>query len=169
MHTDQKQRRSTLKIMIKCLSSWDPMLVLLYWEDSLPRLHTDLLCTGMVKVTVTQSYPTLCDPVDCNPPGSSIHGILQGRTLEWVAIPFSRGSSQPTQGSNPGLLHCEQILYHLSHQGSRLVCFFVFALKPWRNGTLTCLKSFILTRYNIVLKTPASPKQLLTVIWEVGV
>ena len=38
--------------------------------------------------------PTLCDPVDCSLPGSSIHGILQARILEWVAIPFSRGSSQ---------------------------------------------------------------------------
>ena len=34
-------------------------------------------------------------PLDCNPPGSSVHGILQARRLEWVAIPFSRGSSQP--------------------------------------------------------------------------
>ena len=44
---------------------------------------------------VAQSCPTLCDPVDCSPPGSSIHGILQARILEWVAIFFSRGSSQP--------------------------------------------------------------------------
>ena len=44
-----------------------------------------------VKVLVTQSCPTLCDPVD--PTGFSIHGILQTRILEWVAIPFSRGSS----------------------------------------------------------------------------
>ena len=40
-----------------------------------------------------QSCPTLCDPVDCSPPGSSIHGILQARIMEWVAISFSRGSS----------------------------------------------------------------------------
>ena len=44
---------------------------------------------------VAQSWPTLCDPMDCSPPGSSIHGILSARVLEWVAIPFSRGSSQP--------------------------------------------------------------------------
>ena len=44
---------------------------------------------------VTQSCPTLCDPVDCSLPGSSVHGILQARILEWVAIAFSRGSSQP--------------------------------------------------------------------------
>ena len=38
---------------------------------------------------------TLCDPMDCSPPGSSVHGILQARILEWVAIPFSRESSSP--------------------------------------------------------------------------
>ena len=44
---------------------------------------------------VAQSCPTLCDPVDCSPPGSSVHGVLQARILEWVAISFSRGSSRP--------------------------------------------------------------------------
>ena len=44
---------------------------------------------------VTQLCPTLCDPVDCSPLGSSVHGILQARILEWVAISFSRGSSPP--------------------------------------------------------------------------
>ena len=46
-----------------------------------------------VKVLVVQSCPTLCKLGDCSPPGSSVHGILQSRILEWVAIPFSRGSS----------------------------------------------------------------------------
>ena len=41
-----------------------------------------------------QSYPTLCNPTDCSLAGSSVHGILQARKFEWVAIPFSRGSSQ---------------------------------------------------------------------------
>ena len=45
---------------------------------------------------VARSRPTLCDPADCGPPGSSIHGILQSRTLEWVAVSSSRGTSQPT-------------------------------------------------------------------------
>ena len=48
-----------------------------------------------VLVLVTQPCPTLCDPMDRSPPGSSVHGILQARILEWVAIPFSRESSQP--------------------------------------------------------------------------
>ena len=44
---------------------------------------------------VAQSCPTLCDTMYCNLPGSSVHGIFQARVLEWVAISFSRGSSQP--------------------------------------------------------------------------
>ena len=44
---------------------------------------------------VAQSCPTLCDPMDCSPPGSLVHGIFQAWILEWVAIPFSRGSSRP--------------------------------------------------------------------------
>ena len=70
-----------------------------------------------VKVLVTLSCPALCDPMDCIPPGSSVHGILQARILEWVAIPFLRGSSQ-LRGSHLSLLYCRQTLYHLSHQGS---------------------------------------------------
>ena len=44
---------------------------------------------------VTQSCPTLCGLMDCSLPGSSVHGIFQARVLEWVAISFSRGTSQP--------------------------------------------------------------------------
>ena len=43
-----------------------------------------------VCVLVTQKCPNFCDPMDCSPPGSSVHGILQARILEWVAISFSR-------------------------------------------------------------------------------
>ena len=98
-------------------------------------------------VKVTQSCPTLCNPM-----GYTLHGILQARIPEWIAVPFSRGSSQPrsptlqadsllaesqgkprntemgslsllqqiflTQESNRGLLHCIQILNQLSYQGS---------------------------------------------------
>ena len=51
------------------------------------------------RVLVTQSCLTLCDPLDWGPPGFSVRGILQARTLEWVAIPFSRGSSWPRDGT----------------------------------------------------------------------
>ena len=77
---------------------------------------------------VTQSCPTLSDPMDCSLPGFSIHGISQARVLEWAAMPSPKntgvGSNSLLQGifltqrSNPSLLHCRQILYHLSHQGN---------------------------------------------------
>ena len=66
--------------------------------------------------SVAQSCPTLCDPMDYRPPSSSVHGILQAKILEWVAIPFFRRSFR--QKLKMGLLHCRQILYHLSHQRS---------------------------------------------------
>ena len=55
------------------------------------QIRDDGYCT----VLVTQSCPTLCNSLDRSPPGSSVHGIRQARILEWIAIPFSRGSSQP--------------------------------------------------------------------------
>ena len=63
-----------------------------------------------VKVLVTQLCLTLCDPMGCSPPGCSLHGIFQARILEWVAIPFSRGSSQP--GIEPGspILQADSLL-----------------------------------------------------------
>ena len=54
--------------------------------------------------SVIQSCPTLCDPIDCSLPGSSVHGILQARVLEWAAIFLLQGIL-PTQGSNLRLLH----------------------------------------------------------------
>ena len=81
------------------------------------------------EVKVAQSRPTLCDPMDCRLLGSSVHGILQARILECLAISFSRGSSQPR--SNPGLLHCRQIFYHLSYQGSPTIVLLMWKTCQW--------------------------------------
>ena len=71
------------------------------------------------------SYPhTLV--IDCTPQGSSVHGILQARILEWLASHSLLQGIFPTQGSNPSLLPCRQILYQLSHHGSPLVKQFCF-------------------------------------------
>ena len=60
---------------------------------------------------VTQSRPTLCNPMDCSLPVSSVHGIFQARTLEWVAISFSRGSSNPgIESRSPTLLQADALL-----------------------------------------------------------
>ena len=66
---------------------------------------------------VAKSCLTLCDPIDCNSPGSSVHGIFPGMNTE-VACHFLLQGIFPTQGSNLGLLHCRQILYCPSHQGT---------------------------------------------------
>ena len=58
------------------------------------------ILTSAVPCLVAQSYLTLCNPVDWMLPGSSVHGILQARILEWVATPSSRGSSQPRNGTH---------------------------------------------------------------------
>ena len=67
-----------------------------------------------VKVKV-KSCLTLCHPVGCSLPGSSIHGI--SRQEYWSGLPFPLQVIFPTQGLNSGLLHCRQMLYPLSHQG----------------------------------------------------
>ena len=59
----------------------------------LPRSAPLLVCVHVCSVAL--SCPTLCDPMDYSPPGSSVHGIFQARTLEWIAVSFSRGSSSP--------------------------------------------------------------------------
>ena len=68
---------------------------------------------------------TLCNPKDCSPPGSSAHGPLQERTLEWVAISFSRGPSRPGDGTGLSCNPClgRSILSPLSHAGNPYVLF----------------------------------------------
>ena len=70
-----------------------------------PPPHSEPLCCRLV----AKLCPTLCNPTDYSPPGSSVCGISQAKILEWVAISFSRGSAL-IQGSNLGLLHWRQIL-----------------------------------------------------------
>ena len=81
------------------------------------------------KVKVAQLYLTLCDPMDCSPPDSSVHGISQAKILEWVTISCSRGSSGP-----------RRFLYHSSHLGTDLP---VSISSPgagahWPSGPILC-------------------------------
>ena len=99
-------------------------------EPDFPRAHSWSAQSGKVKVA--QLCPTLCDPMDCSPPGSSVHGSSR-KILEWVAISFSRGSSQPKDRS---CISCigRWILYHLSHLGSLHLgkeCFSVLIRVLW--------------------------------------
>ena len=85
----------------------------------IPSLHTHTHICVSYKciVLVTQSCLTLCNLVICSPSGFSAHGILWAKILEWVSHSLLQGIFL-TQGLYPGLLHCRQSLYSLSHQGS---------------------------------------------------
>ena len=85
-------------------------------EFKLANSRVALLTTvKKMKVKVTQLCPILCNPMDCSLPGSYVCGISHARILEWIDIPFSRGSSQSKDRIQVSCLH-RQILYHLSHQ-----------------------------------------------------
>ena len=90
---------------------------MLFVDTSLPNLNSGLL----VLCLVSQLRPTLCDTMDCSPPGSSVHRDSPGKNTGVGCHALLQGIF-PTQGSNPGLLRCRQILYHLSHQGSSVQC-----------------------------------------------
>ena len=113
---------------------------------------------GHVKVKVAQLCPTLCDPTDY-----IVWGILKARIREWVAFPFSRGSSQ-TQGLNPGLPHCRWIFfYQLSHKRSPrllewITCLFSRGSSWPRNRTgVSCIASQFFTN-SANREAPVSPR-----------
>ena len=117
---------------------------------------TSMLCLA------AQSRPTLCDPMDCSPPGSSVHGILQARILEWAAMPSSRGSSQPRNQTHVSHITGDS----LSHEGSPGILGWVaypFSretswLKNWTG--VSC----IVGRFFYQLSYPGSP--LFTYVYE---
>ena len=83
------------------------------WQQAMCGIY---MCRAVLCL-VTQLHLTLCNPLDCSPPGSSVHGDSLGRNTGVGCHSLLQGIF-PTQGSNPGLLHCSQVLYHLSHQKS---------------------------------------------------
>ena len=95
---------------------------------------------SLMCVLVAQSSPTLCDPVDCSSPGFFVHGILQARIPKWIAMPFSRVSSQHRDWTRvshmagrfftiwilslapPQFPYLKMVLYYLPHRPVRLKC-----------------------------------------------
>ena len=102
----------TCRILTVCYSSLIalPSLLRLFSSFS-PQIISPMLCL------VTQLCLTLCDPMDCNLAGFSLHGDSPGKNIRVGCHDLPHGIF-PTQGSNPGLPHCRQSLHHLSHQGS---------------------------------------------------
>ena len=109
-----------------------------------------------VKLLAIQSCLTLCNPMDGNPPGSSVHGILQARILGVGCHSLLQGIF-PTQGSNLGLSHCRQNIYHLNHQESP-------SLKEFESICYLRRSSPILTEMGDLLQIFRSPKRPMTQI-----
>ena len=121
-----------------------------------------------VKKRKLLSRLSLCDLMDY-----TVHGILQARILEWVAFPFSRGIFL-TQGSNPGLPHCQWILYQLSHQGNPIILEWVGY--PFSRGSswlrnqsgVSCIAGGFFTNWAIkeALKKRNARCNLMTWLWS---
>ena len=125
------------------------------------------------------SHVQLYDTMDCSPPGSSVHGILQARILEWVAISFYKGSSQPRDWTcvfclAGGLLHNRQILYQMNHQVSPIIGYvLVIYCTPnectdfcWRNSDTVKTKTYIVI-FKLVPKCTSSLGKLSVqnIVW----
>ena len=85
------------------------------------------VCISYLLCMRAQSCPTLCNPMDCSPPGSSVHGISQARILEWVVISSSRRSSRPRDWTRVSCVSCigRWIPYCLNNRGSPVICHWV--------------------------------------------
>ena len=135
-----------------CINKW--INPLSWWQEArtyqATRLWTyvHLAYRGCVLCLVTQLCPTRCDPMDCSPPGSSVHGDSPGKNTGVGCHTFFQGIF-PTQGTNPGLPPCRQVLYHLNPQGS-----------PYTQGT------FMISISTLFENTGYDP--LSQVTWWVG-
>ena len=120
------------------LHSWVPKHRWSFWPcnfeertGSIPR-EVFFACALMCTRARAQSCPTLCNPMDCSPPGSSVHGIPQARILEWVALPSSRRSSSPRDRNVVflRLLRGRWILYHSTTWEALEVSLLILGLNP---------------------------------------
>ena len=100
---------------------------------------------------VTQLCLTLCGPMDCSPPGSSAHGLLQQES--WSRLPFPSPGDLPHPGLNPGLLYCRPILYCLSHQGSpvKSITCLILSLHVWWNFFCKLQKKMLSFHFKLIL------------------
>ena len=118
-------------------------------QDFLPVSISISFCIRHERVFVAQSCPTLCDSMDRNPPGASVHGVPQVGIFQWVAISFSRDWIWV-------FLHGRQTLYHLCHQGSPYENLFFFF------GHIMWLVGFLVPWLGIELGPSAVKAQVLT-------
>ena len=109
---------ASLTFPLRCIIDTSE-IAYLYLNTRSPYHYQLLPLPTCVRAEWLQSHPTLCDPMDCSLPGSSVHGILQARKLEWVTTTSSRGSFQPRDRT---CVFCGSCIaggfFPLSYQGS---------------------------------------------------
>ena len=130
----------------------------------------------MLLCLVAQSCPTLCNLVDCSPPDSSVHGDSPGKNTGVGCHAFFQGNF-PIQGLNPGLQHCRQILYCLSHQGSpRILEWVAYPFSrgsSWprnQTGLLHCRRTLYQLSYQGSTKSTILPikKNLIQELYQIA-
>ena len=123
--TKAVRMHSTWRIKRRCEHYLPSSLINLVLAGMELSLHSRGKQTHFIQLHVlcfiAKSCPALCDPMDYSPPGSFVHKDSLGKNTGVGCYTFLQGTF-PTQGSNPGLPHCRQILYYLSHQGSPYNC-----------------------------------------------
>ena len=107
-----------------------------------------------------QSRLTLCDCMDDSPPGSSFHGILQARILEWVAMPSSRGSSRPRDRTHISYASCTDRQCHLKSISQVKLTTTFFPDKPTSRMIAPCLAIHMLLPHKDVTQRPPLPASL---------
>ena len=114
------------------------------------QIYRKTLYTCVCMCVCTQLCPTLCDPMDCNLPDSSVHGIFQARLLEWVAISSSRGFSQLRDQTHVSYIG-RQILYQLHCMGSpyiymtvyKYICMYICIYTRFMDHSLVVAKGLV--------------------------
>ena len=115
------------------------------WIQNLDKLISSLSST-LLLCACGLSYLTLCNPMDCSPPGSSVHGILQARILEWVAISFSRDLPDP--GIKPSSLTSPALVGGSFLKQTKNYLFFNWRIIALQNFVIFCqISTWISHRY----------------------
>ena len=129
-------------------------------RDKTPKISFNLSSNLHVACSVTQSCPTLCNPMDYSPPDSSVHGTLQARILGGYRF-LLLGIFQ-TQGSNPRLLHCRRILYHWATWEAQSSCY-----RP--GNSIDTIKISSCFAYGFISSTSKLEVLSFPVIWNVSI
>ena len=129
--------RITQELLVCHMKPWSFWVSFLFKVSNSVTIHSPVcVCVYMC----AQSCLTLCDSMDCSLPWSTVHGVLQARILEWVALPFSRGTSWPRDWTCVSYVSCigRWVLYHNHHPGSTYQDFICF---PETNITV-CMNNY---------------------------